>query len=273
MRELGEEGACGLADQTVVYNRMVHVGEERELVPSYTIFLSGCSMLCSFCSEQEHLRPPFARTPITADALAAKVAEHLGSLRERGPVIRNINFVGGEPAISLPFIADFAAALDTRVDGRPPLLLNTNGYVTPEVWALATHLCEIFVVDYKFGNDGCAESIGDVARYGEILRRNLMMLERAHSGCGEDDALPVELWVRHLVMPGHLDCCTRPCLSWLAAALPSARVNVMPAFFPFRGGTNDAWPQLSDRDKALSRRLLATSGIRHALWDGRRLEP
>lgn len=276
MRRDGERGACGLDDGTVVYNRMLHVGEERELVPSYAIFLSGCSLLCSFCSEQEHLRPPFAGTTVTAADLAARVALHIEQLRQRIPLIRNINFVGGEPSIALPFIADFAAALEEALEAPPPLLLNTNGYLTPEAWALATHLCDLFVVDYKFGNDRCAESIGDIARYTQTLRRNLTALEAANSGVHQTASppvRPVELWVRHLVMPGHLECCTRPCLAWLAQHLPSARVNVMPAFFPFRGGTNTRWPQLDDEERERARQALVEARLPHPYWDGRRLEP
>ena len=38
---------------------------------------------------------------------------------------------------------------------------------------------------------------------------------------------------RHLVLPGHLECCTRPALRWIAAELgPYTRVNVMDQYHP-----------------------------------------
>ncbi len=32
--------------------------------------------------------------------------------------------------------------------------------------------------------------------------------------------------IRHLVLPGHLDCCTKPALEWMARNLPRDRVLV-----------------------------------------------
>jgi len=38
--------------------------------------------------------------------------------------------------------------------------------------------------------------------------------------------------VRHLMLPGHLECCTKPVLRWLANTLPGALVNVMDQYRP-----------------------------------------
>lgn len=275
MRPDGERGACGLAEHTHVYNRLLHMGEEAPLVPSYAIFVSGCNLMCSFCSEWEHLRPPFAPKPADPARLARKTARDLTRYAARVPVIRNINFVGGEPGIVLPFMARFAEAIDAETGGeRPPLLLNTNGYLTPETLALATHLCPYMVLDYKFGNDGCAETIGGIHDYTEVLQRNLRLLHEANEGRGAVidgvPILPVTLWVRHLLMPDHLACCTAPCLDWLAQHAPSAHVNVMPAFVPFSGEGNDPWPELTDAERAEGRSLLDRSGLPLRYYDGRR---
>lgn len=268
MRADGERGRCGLADTVHIYNRLLHVGEEAPLVPSYAIFLSGCSMACSFCSEGDHLQAPFKPPPASAEVLALKTAAAL-----LGPAsgARNINFVGGEPSIALPFLARFAQALSPLIEA-PPLLLNTNGLMTPEALALATHLCEIFVVDLKFGHDHCAQHIADAQDYLAIVRRNLQIL---HDGPGRVisgvPVQPVVLWVRHLLMPGHLACCTDPTLEWLAEHLPQAQVNVMPAFHPFGLADNASWSTLSKAEKEEGERLLAASGIQNAWFDGRRL--
>jgi putative pyruvate formate lyase activating enzyme len=41
-----------------------------------------------------------------------------------------------------------------------------------------------------------------------------------------------ELIVRHLLMPGHIDCCWRPVAEWLAAKLPGVKVNLRSGFWP-----------------------------------------
>ncbi len=253
-RAAGQVGACGLGAETHVYNRLLHMGEEAQLVPSYTVYLSGCSMACSFCSEAQHLAPPFSRPATDPVALARKVTGSLGRAR-------NVNFVGGEPSIQLPWIARFAAEL-AELGPVPPLLCNTNGYLTPEALELALEMFSIWVVDLKFGNDRCAQSVANTDDYTAVLRRNLHVLEEAG----------VELWVRHLLMPGHLDCCTAQVLDWCADNLPSARVNVMPAFVPFRHNDNAEWGELSVDHRQRGRELLRRAGVSAPYFDGRRLD-
>jgi putative pyruvate formate lyase activating enzyme len=82
-------------------------------------------------------------------------------------------------------------------------------------------LFDVWLADYKFGNDACAERLAGVPNYGGIVRENLLWASR-HS----------ELIVRHLLMPGHLECCWRPVAEWLARELPEVKVSLRPAFWP-----------------------------------------
>jgi putative pyruvate formate lyase activating enzyme len=38
--------------------------------------------------------------------------------------------------------------------------------------------------------------------------------------------------IRHLVMPGHVECCTKPILDWIAENCSRALVNVMSQYRP-----------------------------------------
>jgi len=58
--------------------------------------------------------------------------------------------------------------------------------------------------------------------YWDTITHNLVLL----ADWGEDFSL------RHLVMPGHVECCTYPVLEWIAARMPEAPVNVMAQFHP-----------------------------------------
>jgi putative pyruvate formate lyase activating enzyme len=40
------------------------------------------------------------------------------------------------------------------------------------------------------------------------------------------------LIVRHLLMPGHIECCWRPVAEWLADNLPGVKVNLRSGFWP-----------------------------------------
>ncbi len=262
MRVDGEKGLCDLADLTQVYNRMLHVGEEASLVPSYAIFLNACNFRCSFCSEFAHLPAPHRGRKVEAESFAKKAADEITRYRKRYGSVQNINFVGGEPSLHLPFIARFVLEIRKHLDDVPPILLNTNGYLSEEAMELALGFCDIFIIDHKFGKDRCAQEVAGVPGYLEVIRRNLARLYRASKDTG------TEVWVRHLLMPGHLECCTATCLHDLEM-YETFHVNIMPQFFPFQGGDNIKWPHLSDADKARGRALLMQSRITQKYFDGR----
>ncbi len=75
--------------------------------------------------------------------------------------------------------------------------------------------------DLKFVNGACAWRLARIPDYVRIVRENLLWA-REHS----------ELIVRHLVMPGHVDCCWRPVADWLAANLSGVKVNLRTGFWP-----------------------------------------
>jgi putative pyruvate formate lyase activating enzyme len=80
---------------------------------------------------------------------------------------------------------------------------------------------DVWLADYKFGNDDCALRLAKVPHYQRVVRENLMWAS-SHS----------ELIVRHLLMPGHVDCCWEPVAQWLAAELPFVKVSLRDGFWP-----------------------------------------
>src|SRR5690606_12045219 len=173
-RLAGERGRCGLADTLPIYSQMLHFGEERALVPSWVVNLSGCSMHCTFCSEDAHLRPPFSGRPTTGVALAEQLS---AVIPRQSRAAKHINSVGGEPSISLHIMIEAAAHLARIWPEHPPLLLNTNGYLTADALALCRDVFDIFVFDLKFGpatpERDCGWQIGKVAEYWERVTTRL----------------------------------------------------------------------------------------------------
>lgn len=251
-RSSGEVGACGLAKQTYVYHRLVLFGEESPLVPSYAIWLSGCNFECTFCSEARAHRQPLPGKTYSPGRLADEIASNLDTHQKP---VRNINFVGGEPALNLPFIADVAHRLVQQSNEVPALLLNTNGWLTPNALAASIDLFDVFLVDLKFGNDSCASELGAPERYSEILKHNLNLLVESKR----------EVWVRHLLIPGHIDCCTKQVLKTLESWPSSVNVNLMPAFVDFNGNLRSLRTDEIER----ARKLLAESKLAHRFWDGK----
>ena len=41
-----------------------------------------------------------------------------------------------------------------------------------------------------------------------------------------------DLIIRHLLVPGHVDCCWKPITAWISRRLPSARVSLRFGYWP-----------------------------------------
>lgn len=213
-RHAGDLGLCGLPAGARVYKEYLHLGEEARLVPSHTIYLSGCNFRCAFCSDDAQVRRPLAHgVEVPPAALARRIAQR------RAEGARNVNFVGGLPDVNVLYILKVLE----RCPADTAVVWNTNLWTTPEAIERLTGVVWTWLVDLKFGNDRCALKLAGIRDYVATLTD---LLPRA--------AAAGEVLVRHLLMPGHLDCCTRPALDWLATHLPEVPVNVMTGYHPYR---------------------------------------
>lgn len=210
-RFAGERGVCAAAPQARIFSAQLEVGDELELIPTFAIALSGCDLRCDFCITGESSWNPRAGVPLGPDLLArwADFAEHNR--------VRSVMILGGEPTIHLPSALQIAAAMPETVR----LVWKTNGHCSALARQFLEGIFDVWVVDYKFGNDECAERLAKIQNYSVIVQENLLWAKE-HG----------ELIVRHLLMPGHLDCCWRPVAEWLAAELPGVKVSLHGGFWP-----------------------------------------
>jgi putative pyruvate formate lyase activating enzyme len=210
-REGGEKGFCGLDATARVSSFFHHYGEEAPLVPSGTIFFTSCSFKCVFCQNWDISTDPYNGVEVTPKQLAAIATR----LRREG--CRNINYVGGNPDQSMHVIVESLKYMDVNV----PILWNSNAYASLEAMEILKDLIDIWLPDFKYGNDECAKRLSMVPKYFEVVTRNLRIMH------GSGDMI-----VRHLVLPNHVKCCTKPVLRWLAENCPRCLVNIMEQYRP-----------------------------------------
>jgi putative pyruvate formate lyase activating enzyme len=211
-RAKGELGYCKCGNQIRVSTMFQHMGEEPELVPSGTIFTEGCTMRCRHCQNWTISQWFEGAEAYTCRQLAVAVE----SLRNSG--CRNINLVGGEPT---PWIEQWLETF-RDVNVNVPVVWNSNSYYSDETAKLLGGFADVYLLDFKYGADECARCISDAPDYLDVCSRNLLYGKKFG-----------ELLVRVLVLPGHLDCCVKPILSWIAQSLgPATRTNVMFQYHP-----------------------------------------
>jgi putative pyruvate formate lyase activating enzyme len=189
-----------------------HIGEEPELVPSGTIFTMGCTMRCKHC--QNWTISQWKETVKTYDA--QELAREVEQLRFNG--CRNINLVGGEPT---PWLQQWMNVFKL-VHINVPIVWNSNAYYSPETATLLAGFVDVYLLDFKYGPGRCAEKISEAPGYWEVCTRS--HLEAQKFG---------EIIIRILVLPNHLECCTKPIINWIAENLGvQTRVNIMFQYRP-----------------------------------------
>jgi len=209
-----KKGACGLDSVSRVSTWFAHFGEEPPLVGrggSGTIFFSSCTFRCVFCQNWDISQDALSGAPIDSRQLALIVKD----LRTDG--VLNINFVGGEPTPNLHTIVEAMNQLDLNV----PMLWNSNMYCSEEAMQILADLIDIWLPDFKYGNNKCAIRLSKVPRYFEVVARNHDFAQ-----------LNGDMIIRHLVMPNHIECCTKPVLHWISEHCPRAVVNIMGQYHP-----------------------------------------
>lgn len=207
----GEVGHCKADEKARVFRHRIEVGEELEIIPSHLFYLSGCDLRCAFCIAEENAFNPRAGVELTTEFF--ETAVRWG--QERGA--RNIQWVGGEPTIHLPRILQVMDGCERL----PPVIWKSDFFGTPEAFALLDGWVDTYIADFKFGNECCAKEIARVDGYVDIVTRNLKI-----AAAGSD------LIVRHLLLPGHFDCCYRPIVSWMKEHLPEAKFSIRDGYQP-----------------------------------------
>jgi putative pyruvate formate lyase activating enzyme len=208
----GEVGYCKCGSQITVSSIFEHMGEEPELVPSGTIFTMGCTMRCMHCQNYMISQWIEKGGVYTPEGLATQVEQ----LRRNG--CRNANLVGGEPT---PWLQQWLETFK-HVNVNIPVVWNSNAYYSLETAWLLAGFADVYLLDFKYGPAKCAERISDASDYWNVCTRN--HLEAKKYG---------ELIIRVLVLPNHLECCTKPILQWIAKNLGTeTRVNVMFQYRP-----------------------------------------
>ncbi|MGV3533069.1 MAG: radical SAM protein [Chthoniobacteraceae bacterium] len=204
-------GRCGAGSEGRVFSAQVEVSDELEFIPCFAIALSGCDLRCAFCITGAQSWNPKAGEPLDAPALAVRAQRAL----EKGA--RSIMILGGEPTIHLPSVLELVSALPADAT----LIWKTNGHASALARRFLADLFDVWLVDYKFGNDDCAHRLARIHGYTSALQENL-------AWAAENSTLVI----RHLLMPGHVDCCWRPAAAWIGNHLPGVRVNLRAGFWP-----------------------------------------
>jgi putative pyruvate formate lyase activating enzyme len=240
-RLAGETGLCHAGAESRFFSAQVEVSDELELIPTFAVALSGCDLRCDFCITGAESWNPRAGLGFDAVAMAKRA---VAAVRNG---TRTIMVLGGEPTIHLPDALELVSLLPESAK----LVWKTNAHGSAQARELLDGMFDVWLADFKFGNDVCAQRLAKVPDYTRVVQENLLWFagqsgmerrsptrrvsgQQNHPCAGSETGVPAqsELIVRHLLMPGHLNCCWNPVAEWLAENLPGVKVNLRSGFWP-----------------------------------------
>lgn len=210
-------GVCRVGQTSYIASEMLHVGEESILQPAHAIFFSGCTATCSFCTAARFAFRPTYGVVVSPTQLAQRI------LKRQREGAASVCFIGGDPVPHIPFIVETLTCLGTA--RTIPSVFNSNLYLTMAALDLLDGVIDIYLPDFKFGpgsgSETCGEKIGGMPDYWAVITSSLERLIGEHK----------RVVVRHLLMPGHYECCTVPILQWLGG-ISKIEVSLLDQYIP-----------------------------------------
>ncbi|MCL2802034.1 MAG: radical SAM protein [Treponema sp.] len=217
-RSKGEIGICGEPAGLRIGSAVIHKGEEPPLVGwggSGTIFISGCSLGCSFCQNYQVSQDGMGRI-VLPDEFAGICA----ALKSTGA--ENINIVTGShsvPAIIEGFIAARKAGINI------PALWNSSGYDSITALELLSEYIDIYLPDLKTLDSEVSGRYFNAPDYPDIAMAAILKMCAIKNNKSK-------VIIRHLILPGYLDS-TLSVLRWFADNIKDkAMLSLMTQYTP-----------------------------------------
>lgn len=225
----GETGICGAGAQLMVSSAGPHFGEEEPLVGSLregsgTVFLTHCTLRCVFCQNYD-----ISHLGIGEKWSGEKLAGTLLALQSRGCI--NVNFV--TPTHYAPQLVESLKIARGR-GLRVPVVWNCSGYEDAGIVRMLEGIVDIYMPDFKFGENSTAARYCNAPDYVDQCRQALREMHRQVGDLELDDQGRARrgLLVRHLVMPGD-EAGSRRVLEFLAREISRGTwVNIMDQYRP-----------------------------------------
>ena len=211
-RMKNERGVCKVGKECSISSEFMHLGEESHIVPSHTIFFMGCTLNCQYCQNWSISQWFESGYEIEPEKLALRIE----TKRKEGA--RNLNLVGGEPTPSLLCILKTLNSCQVNT----PVIWNSNFYMSEKTMKILDGIVDMHLSDLKYGNDECGLRLSKVPNYFNVCSRNHLIASK-NTG----------ITIRHLVLPNHVECCTKPVFKWIADNIrDKAIVNIMAQYRP-----------------------------------------
>ncbi len=199
--ESAKTSFCGETNQLRAGYIGPHLGEEPPISGkngSGTVFLSGCSLKCSFCQNYQISHQGLG-TKMSTEELLLKLEDMIEQHH-----VHNINFV--TPDHFFPHIFLLVSLLRKKRHFLP-IVFNTSGYQSVKMLKHAEEHVDIYLPDFKYSDSTLSDNLSKSKDYSgvaldaisEMIRqKGFLDVFQTNNGIAKKGVL-----VRHMILPNH----------------------------------------------------------------------
>jgi putative pyruvate formate lyase activating enzyme len=248
-RTNGELGTCQSGDKPIVSSYTLHFGEEPVLSGTKgagNIFFGNCNLRCDYCQNFVISQNPKAE--IKNEVSLERLSEIMLDLQNMN--CHNIGLVS-PTHFTVPILKSIKLASDKGLN--LPIIYNSNGYDSVEMLKLYKDVVDIYLPDFKYGNNDYGRRYSKVPDYFDKSRLAIKeMYGQVGSELVYDNGVVVRgLIIRHLVLPNDL-AESEEVFKFIAELDPKIHISLMAQYFP----TNHA-----------EKNILLNRTVRHSEFD------
>ncbi len=227
-------GFCSVGNIPKIAKVMLHHFEEPVISGtrgSGAIFFSGCPLKCVYCQNFELSR--------------GEAGEYVKDL----PEIINKLERSGAHNINLVTPTHYALAINEALKTKPkiPVVYNCSGYESIKTLELLKDKIDIYLTDFKYGDNTISEKYSKVSDYAEVAK---CAIKKMYENVGdfvidEEGIMQKGLIIRHLILPGYMEN-SKKIIDFVAGEFKDKKVmfSLMGQYTPF-GEVAEKYPEIN----------------------------
>lgn len=229
-RTLNQPGFCLSGNLPIVSSYTLHFGEEPVISGTKgtgNIFFGNCNLQCIFCQNYEISQN--WKNEKKNEISIARLADIMIELQNKQ--CHNIGFVSPTHFSAL-ILESIYLAIEKGLN--IPLIYNTNGYDSVEMLKLYKDVIDIYLPDFKYGNNGYANQFSKVKDYFDFVKPAIkeMFNQVGDELVYDGNVITRGLIIRHLVLPNDLSE-TEEVFNFISKELsPNVHISLMSQYYP-----------------------------------------
>ncbi len=244
-----ELGTCQSGDLPIVSSYTPHFGEEPVLSGTNgagNIFFGNCNLRCDYCQNFVISQNP--KEEIKNEVSVERLSDIMIELQNMN--CHNIGLVS-PTHFAVPILKSIKRASDKGLN--LPIIYNTNGYDSIEILNLYKDVIDIYLPDFKYGNNEYGRRYSKVPDYFDKAK---LAIKEMHEQVGsklvyKNGVVVRGLIIRHLVLPNGL-AESEEVFKFIAELDPKIHISLMAQYYP----TNRA-----------EKNILLNRAVRHSEFD------